>query len=99
MAQSGSALVWGTRGRRFEPGYPDQNNRSVAERYTLGHKPETLLRALGTSCWFNSNHSYQERQFSFFGVSLIASRKVLTDSKGKRKRTDGTRKSYQSHKL
>lgn len=24
MAQSGSALVWGTRGRRFEPGYPDQ---------------------------------------------------------------------------
>lgn len=84
---------------RWEEQAVHKNFRSVAERYTLGHEPETLLRALGASCWFNSNHSYQERQFSFFGVSLTAARKVLTDSKGKRRRTDGTRKSYQSHKL
>jgi hypothetical protein len=32
MAQSGSALVWGTRGRRFKSGYPDVMGVAHGER-------------------------------------------------------------------
>lgn len=31
IAQPGSALVWGTSGRRFESGYPDHIQREVAQ--------------------------------------------------------------------
>ncbi len=72
MAQLGSALVWGTRGRWFESSHPDQSLEIEKERVSM---KDSKLSFVIFQQKFGKSYSFS---ISYFALSLMAMSVVLS---------------------